>query len=315
MLDRFLDKTVLGFTRMGPRMRALKAIETRLDGKRILVTGSTGGIGAEVAIQLAKLGAQVLVVGRHQARGNSVVQRIEANGGSAELYLADLSLLSEVRKLADRIVEQPLHALVNNAGVLLAERSETSEGFETSFAINALGQHLLTQLLVGHLVESCGDGDVARVINVSSGGMYTQHLRPSDLQLSKEPFRGEVFYAHTKRIQVIATEMFAARHNKQDIVFHSMHPGWVDTDGVRTSLPRFHKLLKHALRSPAEGADTIVWLCASPQATETSGEFWHDRQVRETHRSQKTKATNEARQRLWEQLEQWCQPYLDASGA
>jgi NAD(P)-dependent dehydrogenase (short-subunit alcohol dehydrogenase family) len=101
---------------------------------------------------------------------------------------------------------------------------------------------------------------------------------------------------------VILTELWAERLRDRGIVVHSMHPGWADTPGVSGSLPVFYKLTKPLLRSPDEGADTIVWLCAAAEPAESTGRFWHDRRPRPTHRMKGTEETERERQALWDAL-------------
>jgi NAD(P)-dependent dehydrogenase (short-subunit alcohol dehydrogenase family) len=132
--------------------------------------------------------------------------------------------------------------------------------------------------------------------------MYTQRLRVDELQMAPGLYDGAIAYARSKRAQVILTEMWAERLRDRGIVVHSMHPGWADTPGVSTSLPRFYKLSKPLLRTPEQGADTIVWLCASPEAGQSSGLFWHDRKPRPTHRMRRTRETEAERKALWEAL-------------
>jgi NAD(P)-dependent dehydrogenase (short-subunit alcohol dehydrogenase family) len=226
-----------------------------------------------------------------------VVESIEGQTRTGRLRpeIANLSLMREVRALARRI-DPPVHLLVNNAGVLLPHRTETDEGLETTLATNLLGQFLLTNLLIDKLEPP------ARIINVSSGGMYTQRIRVDDLQMKRGRYDGAVAYARTKRGQVILTELWAQALRGQGIVVHSMHPGWADTPGVSESLPKFYRLTKPLLRTPAQGADTIVWLCASDEAARSSGRFWHDRRPRATHRLRSTRETDAERAALWERL-------------
>jgi NAD(P)-dependent dehydrogenase (short-subunit alcohol dehydrogenase family) len=186
--------------------------------------------------------------------------------------------------------------LVNNAGVLLPEREETQEGLEKTFATNLLGHFVLTNLLIEKLEAP------ARIINVSSGGMYSQRIRVDDLQMERGAYDGTVAYARTKRGQVILTELWAESLRSRGIVVHSMHPGWADTPGVSGSLPRFYKLTKPLLRTPEQGADTIVWLCASDEAARSTGQFWHDRRPRPPHRFRRTRETESERTLLWERL-------------
>ena len=110
-------------------------------------------------------------------------------------------------------------------------------------------------------------------------------------------------YARTKRAQVILTELWAERLAGTGVVVHAMHPGWPDTPGVASSLPRFHRLTGPLLRSPEQGADTIVWLGAAVEPGGSSGGFWHDRRQRPTHRVPWTRETPEDRERLWHECE------------
>lgn len=297
MLDTLLDKSVVGYTALGYRLRSHPPIDADLSGRVALVTGATSGLGRAAATELAHLGSTVILVGRSSDKTARVAEAIIGESGNSDVRteVADLSSMAQIRALAAR-VQGPLHLLVNNAGVLLAERSETPEGFETTFATNLLGHFLLTNLLIDKLEAP------ARIINVSSGGMYTQRIRVDDLQMKREPYDGVVAYARTKRAQVILTELWAEALRDRGIVVHSMHPGWADTPGVSDSLPRFYKLTKPLLRTPEEGADTIVWLCASEEAGASTGQFWHDRRPRPTHRSPKTRETEEERQALWDAL-------------
>ena len=297
MLDSLLDQSLLGYTTLGYRWRDLPPVEVDLEGRIALITGATSGLGRSTAESLARLGAQLILVGRNPEKTARVAEAIIRASGNSKVRteIADLSLMAEVRALAER-QQAPIHLLVNNAGVLLPERRETQEGLETTFATNLLGHFLLTELLIDKLEAP------ARIINVSSGGMYTQRIRVEDLQMERGRYDGAVAYARTKRAQVILTEIWAERLRDRGIVVHSMHPGWADTPGVSDSLPTFYKLTKPLLRTPEQGADTIVWLCASPKAARTTGLFWHDRKPRPTHRSKRTKETAEERKALWDRL-------------
>jgi len=297
MLDTILDKSVVGYTALGYRLRPHPPIDADLTGRVAVVTGASSGLGREAAMQLSKLGASVILVGRNREKTEAVADSIRRETGNAEVRveIADLSSMRDIRALAQRL-RGPIHLLVNNAGVLLSERSETDEGIETAFATNLLGHFMLTNLLIDELEPP------ARIINVSSGGMYTQRIHVDDLQMANGRYDGTVQYARTKRAQVILTEMWAELLRDRGIVVHAMHPGWADTPGVSKSLPRFHKLTQPLLRTPAQGADTIVWLCAADEAARSTGLFWHDRKARPTHRSQGTKETPAEREALWSQL-------------
>jgi dehydrogenase/reductase SDR family protein 12 len=305
LIDRALDAAIApGFSNIGYKVRSREwaPISESLDGRTVVVTGATSGLGKATAIDLARLGADLILVGRNPEKTVRVRGEIAAQTGSdsVRFELADLSLMSEIRSLADRLLasEATIHVLVNNAGTLFNERSVTAEGIESTLAINLLGHFLLANLLIPRMVESTP----ARIINVASGGMYSQRISITNLQNDEGEYEGSAAYARTKRGQVILTEMWAEQLKDKGVTVNSMHPGWADTPGVLRSLPTFHKITKPFLRTPAEGADTIVWLAASGQAEGKSGLFWHDREPRPTHKTKRTKERPEKRRELWDAL-------------
>ena len=307
LLDTILDRTVVaGYASAGYRIRRhmWDADDLRsMDGKTVLVTGATSGLGLAAADGFARLGARVRLLARSEERGERArAAVVEATGNrDVRACLCDVSDLRDVRAFAARFTadEPRLDVLVNNAGVLPPERALSADGNELALATNVLGPFLLTNLLIPLLMESAP----ARVIIVSSGGMYTQGLDVEDLQSTGEKFDGPTVYARTKRAQVILTELWAKRLAGTGVVAHAMHPGWVDTPGVASSLPRFHRLTGPLLRSPEQGADTIVWLGAAVEPGESSGGFWHDRRQRPTHRVPWTREAPEDRERLWHECE------------
>ena len=304
-IDKALDATIVtGFTNIGYRIRkkSWEPITDSMAGKTVVVTGATSGLGKAAAIELADLGANVIVVGRNPDKTRAVQAEVAAarNSDKVRYELADLSLMSEVRALADRLLadEPAIDVLVNNAGKLFTERSVTAEGIESTLATNLLGHFLLTSLLIPRLVQSAP----ARIINVSSGGMYSQRISISNLQNDRGEYKGSAAYARTKRGQVILTEMWAEQLAGRGVTANAMHPGWADTPGVVHSLPTFQKITKPFLRTPAEGADTIVWLAASEAAAGQTGLFWHDRRPRSTYKTSRTIERPEARTALWQAL-------------
>jgi NAD(P)-dependent dehydrogenase (short-subunit alcohol dehydrogenase family) len=291
--------SIAGFTNLGYRVHARSFEESRPDmsAKTVLITGATGGLGKATARSLADLGARVIAVGRDAAKLDALREELTGDVVTAR---ADLSLLAEIHRLAGTVLESEprLDVLINNVGVLLPGRQVTEEGLETTLATNLAGQFLLTNLLVSHLVASAP----ARIVNVSSGGMYAERIRPDDLQFEKSPYRGSVAYARTKRGQVILTEMWAQRLAGTGVVVHGMHPGWASTAGVERSLPMFNRLMGPLLRTPEEGADTIVWLASAGEPGGSTGRFWFDRAVAPTHLTESTRERPGEREALWSAL-------------
>ena len=131
--------------------------------------------------------------------------------------------------------------------------------------------------------------------------MYTQKLDVDDLQFEHKPFNGVVAYAQAKRAQVILTELWAEKLAGSGVTVNAMHPGWADTPGVQTSLPTFRRLAKGSLRTPEQGADTILWLAVTRAVAGETAKFWFDRRARGTHLLPRTQSSAHDRQRLWDE--------------
>jgi NAD(P)-dependent dehydrogenase (short-subunit alcohol dehydrogenase family) len=307
IVDATLEASVIGgFSRIGPVVRGrLEHWQDppSLAGRVCLVTGASSGLGLSTSLGLARLGATLRLLVRDAGRGEDARRCIaEATGNhDVRCELVDMSLRRSVRACAERILAtgEEVHVLVHNAGVLPAERSETDEGIELTFATNVLGPHLLTRLLRERLVASAP----ARVIFVSSGGMYLRRLDVDDLQSRSGEFDGTDAYSRSKRAEVVLAERWAEELAGTGVVVHSMHPGWADTPGIKSSIPTFQRIMGPLLRSPEQGSDTIVWLAAAPGPAEVTGRFWCDRHVRSTHRLARTHETAEERDRLWHALD------------
>uniref|UniRef100_A0A7C9D662 Dehydrogenase/reductase SDR family member 12 n=2 Tax=Opuntia streptacantha TaxID=393608 RepID=A0A7C9D662_OPUST len=252
-------------------------MQSRLDGQNCIVTGANSGIGFATAEGLAARGASVYMVCRSKERGETALSQIQSKTGNQNVYLevCDLSSVSEIKSFADKFTskELPVHLLVNNAGILEHKRIMTLEGFELNFAVNVLGTYTLTELMLPLLEKAAPD---ARVITVSSGGMYTSPLT-IDLQFSEGEFNGMTQYGRNKRVQVALTEKWAEKYKDKGIGFYSMHPGWAGTPGVAKSMPGFSQKLSGNLRTSEEGADTVIWLALQPKDKLVSGGFYFDR--------------------------------------
>ncbi|WP_199430784.1 SDR family NAD(P)-dependent oxidoreductase [Qaidamihabitans albus] len=303
-LDTVADRTlVTGYTTLGFRLRERwwRPLEPgSLDGRRAVVTGAGSGIGKAIATGLAGLGATVHLAVRDLGRGNAVREEIgdQVPGADLQVNELDVATLDGVHRFAEKFLADHgrLDVLIHNAGVLPQRRTESPDGHELALATHVLGPFLLTDLLVPALRAA---EDAARVIFMSSGGMYTQRLRDDDPQYNRGRYRGGVAYARTKRMQVVLARMWARRLGGDGIAVHSMHPGWVATPGIASSLPGFATAMGPLLRSPAEGADTAVWLAASAEGDRASGQFWHDRAPRPEHCLPGTRETPAQRDRLW----------------
>ena len=249
------------------------------------LTGATSGIGRAAAVRFAQLGASVRFLSRDQARAEEAREEIHrATGGDAEVSfdLADVSDFEGLRGFAARFSEANprLDVLVHNAGVLSGDFRQAPDGTELTVAAQVFGPFLLTGLLLPLLRRSAP----ARVITVSSGGMYTQRFDLTALEMDPGHYNGTVAYARAKRAQVVLNREWARRVPANEVVFQAMHPGWVDTPGIASSLPTFYRVMRPLLRTPGQGADTVVWLASDPEGLTSNGEFWHDRRRRREHR-------------------------------
>ncbi len=214
----------------------------------------------------------------------------------------DVSSITSMREFIRGFQPVSLDILINNAGVLPSKRMMTQEEVEITWATNVRGPYFLTT----HLLPKLKSAPVARVIFVSSGGMYPQRLDLEDLDWSKRSFDGVRAYANSKRAMVILNQMFAQKYSDTSIRFHAMHPGWVDTPAVRTSIPTFYRVMKRFLRTPEQGADTIFYLAVAQSPQRKNGAFWFDRQERKLHLLPGTREKIEDRAKLWNLLEKQC---------
>jgi NAD(P)-dependent dehydrogenase (short-subunit alcohol dehydrogenase family) len=274
----------------------------RLDGRVVVMTGGTSGLGLEAARALAGMGATVEIIARNVAKAEATcaLLRQETGNPTVGFVAADTGDLAALRRAAAELLARhpAIHVLIHNAGALDAVRQTSPQGIELTVASQVVGPFLLTELLLPALKA----GAPARVLWVSSGGMYSEPLSVDTLEMSAREYDGTVAYARAKRAQVTLAALWGERLAADRISVHSMHPGWADTPGVARSLPTFRRVVGPLLRTPAEGADTLVWLAADENAAfDSSGRFWLDRRPRPLHRLASTRRsdTPAERARLW----------------
>jgi dehydrogenase/reductase SDR family protein 12 len=310
-LDRCILPGMSRFTKAGylAGKKRWKGLSADLTGKTIVVTGATSGLGRAATLALADMGANLIAVARDGDKARKLGEDVLAlTGRELRFEFADLSSMADTAALARRLLAENIavDVLINNAGALYNERLVTAEGFEKSFALLLLSPFLLTEMLVPALRKTGS----SRVINVSSGGMYTQPVVLDDLDYSRSRYDGPKAYARAKRGLVDMTNLWSKKH--PDVVFHSMHPGWADTQAVADALPGFHKVTKPWLRTAEQGADTIVWLAASREAAKGSGQFWLDRRPHVTAIFPGTASSEETIQALYQSLTHLADPWRNA---
>jgi NAD(P)-dependent dehydrogenase (short-subunit alcohol dehydrogenase family) len=314
--DLVLDPTILlSFDRTGFRRHSTTFRESDLDvdlsGRVFAVTGANSGIGKETTRELAARGARVWMLCRNLQRADSARaelvadRRVASAGGELRPLVCDVSDLESVTEAVRALAGEALDGVIHNAGALGSSREFSAQGIEQTLATHLVGPLRLTALVLP-LLRRTPEGGPARIIWVSSGGMYPRRLSVDRLAAWTGPFDGVSTYADVKRAQVVLSEMLAARLAPHGVTSRAMHPGWASTAGVQTSLPRFHAATQRILRSPGEGADTVVWLAACRRLDSVpGGGFWFDRRKVSPYLLPGTKESAAERQRLWVQAHDW----------
>ncbi|MEV8099041.1 SDR family oxidoreductase [Kitasatospora sp. NPDC085879] len=271
-----------------------------MTGKTVLITGATAGIGKATALELARRGAQVAVVGRDADKTRAVADELRAATGnpSVDPWTADLSSQAEIRRLAREFGEKhtTLDVLVNNVGGFWATRRTTVDGIEHTFALNHLAPFLLTGLLLDRL-KAAGH---ARIVTVSSGAQAMGRIDFDDLQGARR-YSGQRAYNQSKLANVLFTYELARRLAGTGVTANVLHPGVVRTDFGKDDASFAFRILTPLVRpfmlSPARGAATSVYLAASPEVADTTGCYFADSKPR---RSSKVSYDTALAARLWQ---------------
>ncbi len=271
-----------------------------LSGKTVLLTGATSGIGLEASVALARLGADLVMVGRDPKKTERAVAEVKRRSGSTRVssLLCDLSSQAAIRRLAAefRSTHERLDVLVNNAGAVNDRRTLTEDGLETTFAVNHLGYFLLTNLLVDLLEKSAP----SRVVSVASEAHRGATLELDDLGFEKG-FGIMKAYGRSKLGNVLFTRELAARLKDKGVTVNCLHPGVVDT-GIWARSPWYARPLLELVAklffiSPQKGGQTIVYLASSPEVAPVTGEYFKDNRVTKSSRLARDAALAK---KLWE---------------
>lgn len=275
-----------------------------MKGKTVLITGATDGIGKESALALAKQGATVVITGRNKAKGEGVLAELKRASGNPDIHLliADLSVMAEVRSLAAEYRSKfgRLDVLVNNAGGFFDVRQVTSEGLEQTFALNHLAYFLLTSLLLDQLRASAP----SRVVNVSSAASLGAKMNWDDLQFSRR-YGNFTAYSQSKLANVLFSNALARRLEGSGVTSNALHPGMVATQfgaNSQGALIRWvMSLVKRFAISPAQGAETSIYLASSPEVEGVSGKYFDKRKP---VNPSPIALDHAAQERLWQVSEQ-----------
>ncbi|MDQ3278141.1 MAG: SDR family NAD(P)-dependent oxidoreductase [Bacteroidota bacterium] len=273
-----------------------------LNGKTVLITGATDGLGKEVAKRAAAAGASLILHGRNSAKGEQVVQEIKAATGAEGIvyYNADFASLEEVEQLCEKVLahHSALHVLINNAAVGggpkdSSPRELSKDGYELRFAVNYLSHFLLTQALLPLLKASAP----SRIVNVSSIGQSP--LRFDDMQLEKG-YNSFDAYCKSKLAQILYGFSLAEKLRGTGVTVNSLHPAsLMDTNMV-------HDYFGRVSSSVQEGAHVVMHVAFADAAKDTTGAYFNQMKPARAH----AQAYDEgARKKLWQLSEQWTKAY------
>lgn len=249
-----------------------------MQDKTVLVTGATNGIGKATAIALARMGAQVVLVGRSRPKIEATASEIYKRTGnnSLDMLLADLAVMSDIQRLAEEFQSRysRLDVLVNNVGGIFTQRQLTSDGYEMTFALNHLSYFLLTHLLLDTLKASTP----ARIVNVASDAHRFGPLNFDDLENENSySIGGFRAYGQSKLMNVLFTYELARRLEGTGVTVNALHPGSVATGFGQNNTGVVKFMIRAFQRfslTPEEGAETVVYLASSPEVAGISGKYW-----------------------------------------
>ena len=274
-----------------------------LYNKTILITGASTGIGLQSAIGLAKLGANIVMVGRDETRTSKAVEFVKSQTGNQSIsyLLADLSSLQEVRRLAGEFKEKynKLDVLLNNAGAIFLQRKISVDGYEMTLALNHLNYFLLTDLLLDMLKSAPS----ARIVNVASRAHYRGHVNFDDLQ-SQHGYNGMRVYSMSKLMNVLFTYELARRLQGTNVTANCLHPGFVASNfaGNNGWFVRFGMSFMSGRISVEDGAKCSIHLASSPEVEGVSGKYFNY-DLKETRSSDESYDLDIAK-RLWKVSEE-----------
>jgi retinol dehydrogenase 14 len=248
----------------------------QMAGKTVLVTGASAGIGKATALALAVMGAHVAVTGRDRGRTEAAADEVRsAGGGQVDVFVADLTSQSEVRRLADEVLRSLSHidVLVNNVGGYWATRHVTADGLERTFALNHLAPFLLTNLLLHRLKDSAP----ARVVTVSSNAQAMGRVDFDNLQ-GERTYSGSRAYNQSKLANVVFTYELARSLQASAVTANTAHPGVVSTSFGAEDPGRLQRLfvpfMRPFMKTPVQGAATSVYLASAPDLEQVTGRYF-----------------------------------------
>lgn len=275
---------------------------TNMQGKTVLISGATNGIGKQSALELAKMGAKVVIIGRSKTKTDEALREIQSGSGNKDVHalLADLSSMAEVRRVADEFKKQfsRLDVLLNNAGGVFSTRQETVDGYEMTFALNHLSYFLLTNLLLDTIKASAP----ARIVNVSSDAHTGGSINFSDLQFKTSGYSmgGFKAYSQSKLMNIMFTYELARRLAGTNVTANALHPGFVNSGFGRNNKGLMQIAMSIATLfaiNVENGAKTSVYLASSSEVEGVTGKYFDKSKAKKSNAASYDES---AQKRLWD---------------
>jgi NAD(P)-dependent dehydrogenase (short-subunit alcohol dehydrogenase family) len=256
--------------------------------KTVVITGATSGLGRATGLQLAQKGAFVVIIARSNTKANEVIEQIKKEGGKGQFIISDLLSMKDTKEAAESItkVVDRLDVLINNAGAYFPKQRETSEGFESTLALNYLSPFLLTHHLIEQMEQTASEYGEARVINISS----TMHKRPinwDDLNYKETTYNSSLAYEQSKHLLISFTYYLSRKLKETGITVNCIHPGFVKTALAQSDFPFPMNVIVPIVglligETPEQAADTPVWIALSNGVKGINGEYVHHRKVKKS---------------------------------
>lgn len=269
-----------------------------MQGKVVVITGGTSGIGQVAAERLAEMGGRIVLIARSRTRGEAALARLRERAPTQPhtIHYADVSRLAELHRVGKEVAaaEARIDVLINNAGAMFGQRQITEDGFELTFATNHLSYFVLTHALSERLITSAP----SRIVNTSSHAHYRATLDWDDLQSARD-YRAFPVYCRSKLCNVLLTRALAKRLSGTGVSSNALHPGFVKTrfgDESGGSIGRMMRFFKMFAISQEKGADTLIYLASSDDVAQTSGRYFYKRTPVEPS---KLAQDDTAAERLW----------------
>ena len=256
--------------------------------RTVVITGATSGLGRSTALKIAKKKAFVIIIGRNSTKANKVIDEIKKERGEGQIIISDLSIMEDTKEAAETIINSVdrLDVLINNAGAHFPIYQETSEGFESTLALNYLSPFLLTHHLIEQMKQTASDYGEARIINITSI-MHKTNINWGDLNYKNGTYHSNIAYYQSKHLLTSFTYYLSRKLKQKNIKVNCIHPGLVKTDLIHSDYAFPMNFIVPVVNffigeSADQAAETPVWLALSKEAEFLNGEYVHHGKIKKS---------------------------------